>query len=56
MRKQHFYIFICLICSLTVLSACTDNGDETPVEAKAGVKETNSKDLTHKINSMLKRI
>ncbi|MFC7686204.1 hypothetical protein [Ureibacillus sp. GCM10028918] len=54
MRKRYF--LICLTCSVIFTAACTDNGDETPVEAKAQVKEAKTTDSSNKINSLLKEV
>ncbi|HWL11522.1 MAG TPA: hypothetical protein VNQ57_00930 [Ureibacillus sp.] len=55
MRKR-FFLLLSVICLLSVTAACTDNGDETPVETKARVGEKNTLDLSKKINSMLKEM
>ncbi len=55
MRKR-LYLLMCIICTLTLTAACTDNGDETPVEAKSEVKETKTSNSLNKINSLLKEV
>lgn len=55
MRKR-LYVFICIICTLTLTAACTDNGDDTPVEAKGEVKKAKTSNSLNKINSMLKEV
>ncbi|MDI7742398.1 hypothetical protein QMK38_10325 [Lysinibacillus fusiformis] len=53
MRKRLY--LLCLICALT-MAACTDNGDDTPVEAKGDVKEVKTSNSVKKINSLLKEV
>ena len=55
MRKRLF-LLLSVICLLSVTAACTDNGDETPVEAKARAGEKNALDVSKEINSLLKEV
>ena len=55
MRKR-LTLIICLICSLIYTVACTDNHDETPVEARGEVKEIKTTESLNKINSLLKEV
>lgn len=54
MRKR-LRVMLSFMCLLTILTACTDNGDDTPVEAKAdkdnlGKESMNSfDDLLHEV-------
>lgn len=55
MRKR-LYLIMCIICTLTFTAACTDNGDDTPVEAKVKETKTKTSDSLKKINSLLKKV
>ncbi|MDN4494766.1 hypothetical protein [Ureibacillus aquaedulcis] len=54
--RKNLYAVMCLLCSLVFMAGCTDNGDETPVEAKSNVKETKTTDSSDRINSLLKEV
>ncbi|MCM3389190.1 hypothetical protein LG296_02375 [Ureibacillus chungkukjangi] len=54
--RKHYYLIMCLICSLIFVAACTDNHDDTPVEAKNEVKEIKTSGSLNKINSLLKEV
>ncbi|WP_156967306.1 hypothetical protein [Ureibacillus sinduriensis] len=55
MRKL-FFIIMGLMCTMAFTAACTDNGDETPVEAKSEVTEKKTTDSSDKINSLLRAV
>lgn len=55
MRKR-LYVVLGLMGSIVFTAACTDNGDETPVEAKSEVRETKTTDSSNTINSLLKEV
>ncbi|WP_168193774.1 hypothetical protein [Lysinibacillus sp. SGAir0095] len=55
MRKR-LYLLMSLIGLLSFTVGCTDNGDETPVEAKNEMKETKTSNALNEINSMLKEV
>ncbi|MBD8025920.1 hypothetical protein H9636_04530 [Ureibacillus sp. Re31] len=54
MRKR-LNIIISLICIVLFVVACTDNGDDTPVEAKENVNKVKNSSSS-KIDSLLREV
>lgn len=54
--KKIVGVMVPFILLFSILSACTDNGDETPVEVKLEVEEKGIKDPASKIDFMLKQV
>lgn len=55
MKKIVGLIIPCIML-ISILSACTDNGDDTPVEVKLEVEQQGIIDPASKVDYMLKQV